>query len=170
VRIRSLSALAAAIMLVAVAAAFAQSTPDFSGSWIRDEARSASTTAGRSTATPGASVPLGVTVIRQTATTLTIENELMGMAMTYVYKLDGSDSVNHNGAMVQTTRSHWSGATLVTEGKDTQSTSQGYQAWTLKTTRARDAKGNLIVDTTSTDSQGVVTTTHQVFTKATKKE
>jgi hypothetical protein len=89
----------------------------------------------------------------------------MGMAITYVFRLDGGESVNHNGAMTQTTRSHWNGAQLVTEGKETQTTSQGYAEWTMRATRTLDAKGNLIVDTTETDGRGVTTTRHQVFAK-----
>jgi hypothetical protein len=148
-----------------IAAIAAQATPDFSGSWSRDEARSTSTKAGRATTTSTATALLGVTVIRQTPAELTIVTELMGMPITYALKLDGSESVNRNGAMTQTTRSHWNGVQLVTEGKDTQSTSQGYAAWTLKITRRLDPKGNLVVDTAQTDLQGVVTTSHQVFTR-----
>lgn len=113
----------------------------------------------------GPAVPIGVTEIRQTSTELTITNEAMGMPITYVLKLDGRESVNHHGAMTQTMRSRWNGAQLITEGKEAQTTSQGYAEWTLKATRSLDAHGNLIVDTTLTDLQGVVTETHQVFTK-----
>ena len=144
----------------------AHATPDFTGSWIRDEARSTSRTTGPAPAASGTSLPIGDTVIQHTPLDLTISNEIMGMAITYRYKLDGSESVNRNGAMVQTTHSHWNGTQLVTEGIDTQSTSQGQAAWTIKATRMLDTTGHFIVDTTSTDAHGVVTTTHQVFTKS----
>jgi hypothetical protein len=161
---RKLACVALVLMVIAAGIA-AQAKPNFSGSWIRDEARTTSKTNGRATTASGSRMPIGVTEIRQTPTELTIANEIMGMSMTYVLKLDGSESVNHNGAMTQTTRSHWNGARLVTEGKETQTTSQGYEEWTLKATRTLDAKGSLIVDATHMDLQGVVTTTHQVFTK-----
>ena len=151
--------------VLASAVSAAQAKPDFSGSWIRDAARSTSTTTGPAAGGAVAALPIGVTVIRQTAATLTIVREIMAQPITYVFKLDGAESVNRNGAVTQTTRSRWNGAHLVTEGEQSQTTSQGYAKWTLKATRALDAAGRLIVDTILTDLDGVVTTSHEVFTK-----
>ena len=100
--------------LLSLAAAGAQSTTDFSGTWKMDAARSESA---------HQAVPIGpvTLVIKQTATELSIEtrrsdtdkSEIRSEILTY--KLDGSDSTvaGRDGTPIKS-QAHWEGTKLVT--------------------------------------------------------
>ena len=77
----------------------------------------------------GGALPPGITVIRQTATTIAIEREAFGNPIVYTFALDGSESRNASGAMTMTTRTRWEGDRLVTEGTSVSVTSQGRSVW-----------------------------------------
>jgi hypothetical protein len=141
----------ASVILLNVMAAPVQKHPDFSGTWTEDAAR-------RITNAPpppeGASMPAlppADIVIRHGAADVTIERKFMSQVIRYVYRLDGGESVNHNGANTLTTRSRWDGRTLVTEGTSYSVTSAGESSWQFKEVRSLDAKGEMVVETSNKD-------------------
>jgi len=77
--------------------------------------------------------------------------------------LDGSESVNHNGANTMTTKSAWEGQTLVTQGTSFSVTSAGESNWIVKERRSLDKTGAMIVEMTYKDDSGKVDTTTRVF-------
>jgi hypothetical protein len=100
--------------LVSLAAAAAQSTTDFSGTWKMDAARSESA---------HQAVPIGpvTLVIKQTTTELSIETRRSDIdkseirSETLTYKLDGSESsaAGTDGTPIKS-QAHWEGTKLVT--------------------------------------------------------
>ena len=86
--------------------AHAQTRPDFSGTWTMDPTRSESAMQGE---------PIGpvVIVIAQSDSELRMDITRKEGTTTVVYRLDGSESRIPGG----TSRSHWDGATLVTEAQ-----------------------------------------------------
>src|SRR4051812_17794453 len=122
--------------------------PDFSGTWVEDPSLRKTTfpTAGA----PGAKAipaPASDTVVTQTPTALTTERSVMSQVIRFVYRLDGGESVNHNGANTQTTKSAWEGNTLVTRGTSFSVTSQGESTWDYSEKRLLDPKGLMVVET-----------------------
>ncbi len=87
-----------------LAAASAQTRPDFSGTWSMDMSRSDSAVQ---------SEPVGPTTvtIAQTPTELTMTIARDGKSSTVVYRLDGAAAKIVDG----TATSHWDGSSLVTE-------------------------------------------------------
>ena len=140
-----------------------QKRPDFSGTWIEDEAQRkspyAAPAAGGAKAVAG---PPPDVIITQTAGQITIDIKFMS-GNRYIYDLDGKQSVNRNGAMTATTKSRWEGARLITEGTKFQVTSQGEASWTFKEVRWLTPREEMAVDTTMTDEDGDAKTVHQVF-------
>lgn len=131
---------------------FLQAKPDFSGSWKQVELK----------VTPpptntGGVLPPGITVIRQTATTLAIEREAFDQKIVYTFALDGSESRNASGAMTMTSRTRWEGDRLVTEGTQVSVTSQGRSSWQIREVRYFDAKKAHIVERTFTGDDGTMT-------------
>ncbi len=101
----SITALVA--LIPSVAAPSAKS--DFTGTWVMDEKRSVSANSGA----PFVPVTL---VIRQTATTMTVETRQGEHSETIVYRLDGSQTENPaEGGQAFQWRAQWEGAKLVTE-------------------------------------------------------
>ena len=156
--------------LVAVTAfavgAFAQ-TPNFSGKWVLDPAK---TEMGGA---PGGGPPggggargagggmAGPITITQTATEMTIEQTMGENVMKTVYRLDGKESVNEGrGGMKSTYVSKWDGAKLLTTIK--RETQQG----TRESTEVRSlaADGTMVVETTSQGPSGP-TTRKMVYNK-----
>ena len=142
----------------------AQAKPDFSGTWVEDEtARKVSPPASNSGGAKSLALPPSDTVIRHTPAALTIERTFMSSTIRYVYALDGTESVNHNGANTQTTRSRWDGGKLITEGTSYSSTSQGEFTWRYREVRWLDAKRAMVVETTNTDEAGKTSMVTCVF-------
>lgn len=105
--------------LVAWAAtSWAQTRPDFSGTWSFDTANSDPAPArrggggGRGGRGGGAAVATSMTV-SQTQADLTIERVTGQGTQTLVYKLDGSESTNALGQGEAKSKASWEGATLV---------------------------------------------------------
>jgi hypothetical protein len=142
---------------------FLQAKPDFSGSWKQVELRVTPPPANTN-----AALPPGITVIRQTATTIAIEREAFDQKIVYTFALDGSESRNASGAMTMTTRTRWEGPRLITEGTQVSVTSQGRSSWTIKEVRYFDATNAHIVERTFTGDDGVTSTSRQVLARATK--
>ena len=126
--------------------AFSQAKPDFSGSWKQVDLKVTPPPADT-----GGALPPGITVIRQTATTIAIEREAFGDPIVYTFALDGSESRNASGAMTMTTRTRWEGDRLVTEGTSVSVTSQGRLVWKTREVRYFDARKAHIVERTFTE-------------------
>lgn len=146
----------AAATLAVATVAFAQSKPDFSGSWTPDAP--AATGEGR-----GRGGMMGPMTVKQTADTLTIEQMRGENKMVTTYKLDGTPSENkmtgRGGEVVTKSTAKWDGSKLVisTErpGQDgTPMTTT--QTWSLE-------GGNLVIERPGRD--GAVTKT--VYKKTT---
>lgn len=102
-------------------AAWAQK-PDFSGTWTLDPEQS-TMGGGRQGGRMGGMMGMGAMTVKQTADTLTIENEGRGgMTMTRTYKLDGSESEIQMGRMAAKATAKWDGDKIVItttrEGRD----------------------------------------------------
>ena len=155
------------VLLLSIATAGAQAKPDFSGVWNMDLSLLKTTykvdPKMKATALPPAPV-----TIRQTAEKIDIENTppFPGWKpVRHVYNLTGNESVNHNGANTETTRSRWEGSKLITEGTSFSETSQGESLWKMVETRWLDAKGRMIVERRMTDEAGTLNVVTQTFDK-----
>jgi len=161
----------------------AQSHPDLTGDWVLDKAKTAALTdaktgpaqgasggaavAGGGTMSPGAAVTVEYQ-ITVAAATMTIERLGLPTPQKYIYKLDGSESVNTVGTATTHTKSHWVGATLVTEGTRSFPTSQGTVRISTRDVRSLDKDGAMVVEmTTQVEGQGA-SKTYQVFVKKSK--
>jgi hypothetical protein len=138
--------------------------PDFSGTWVEDEAARKTTFP----TTPGGggkamTAPPSDIVVKQTPATVIIERSFMSIVVRHVYKLDGSESVNHNGANTMTTKSTWEGQKLVTRGTSFSVTSQGESTWDYAEVRWLDKTGAMVAETTYKDEAGKVNVVKQVF-------
>jgi hypothetical protein len=90
----------------------------------------------------------------------------MSQVVRYTYRLDGKESVNHNGADTQTTRTRWEGSRLISEGTSYSVTSAGESSWQFKETRWLNPKGQLVFETIhKDDATGKVLTVTRVWTK-----
>jgi len=110
------------LALALPAAAWAQTKPDFSGTWTLDQAKSdpppqrggGGGGGGRGMGGGAASL-----TIKQTANELSITSEGRGGPQTRTYKLDGSESTNEvtmrGGAMTIKSKAKWDGSKLVIE-------------------------------------------------------
>ena len=86
-------------------------------------------------------------VITQTAAALTIVRAMPdGTQQKFVYKLDGSESVNVNGRSTQKTKSVVAGGKITTTGTQTVATDQGDITSQLKEVRSLDKDGAMIVE------------------------
>jgi len=138
--------------------------PDFSGTWVEDEA--ARKTTFPTTPSGGGEAMTAApsdTVVKQTAATVTIERSFMSIVVRYVYNLDGTENVNHNGANTMTTKSTWEGQKLVTRGTSFSVTSQGESTWDYTEGRWLDKTGAMVTETTYRDEAGKVNVVTQVF-------
>ena len=157
--------IAALLLSLAVISGPGQAPADFSGIWVEDVTLRQTTVevnaGGKSMVAPQRPI-----MIKQSADTLDIQHEapMPGLnARRYVYHLAGNESVNRNAANTQTTRSRWTGPTLVTEGTSYTETTAGESLWKFRETRALDAKGRMVVETRMTDEAGQTTVTRRTF-------
>lgn len=128
-----------AVALFPLLALLPQTPPNFSGIWEVIDI-------SPPPASGGASLPPSDLTIRHTAESVSLSRTAFGQVTTTVYSLDGREDKNLSGAVTRLTRSKWVGATLVTEGRMSQVTSAGYEAWTLKYSIRLDARGQLILE------------------------
>lgn len=128
--------LAAVIALAVPAITFAQ-TPDFSGTWKLDAAKSTMPQRGGGGGAPGGGVP--EIIVKQTKDTLTIEQSMGGNTVTRTYKLDGTESTNtvmgRGGSSEIKIKSKWDGSKLVSEW---QQAGRGGEMVTVKETISMD--------------------------------
>ena len=152
-----------ALVSLCAASVAAQTRPDFSGRWVEDAAQRKSpydaTSSGGARPMSSAGVE---TVITHTADQLIIERDFIELTR-HVHHLDGREDRNRNGAQVHTTRTRWQGDRLVTEGVTYQVTSHGETSWKVKEVRWLTARGEMALETTRVDEDGVAKTVFQVF-------
>jgi hypothetical protein len=145
------------VLVVAVslgAVTLAQKKPDFSGVWVPGELKTSAPAAeGGAMGLP----PSDVT-IQHSAAVLAVSRTYFDTVNTQTYKLDGSENTNKSGAVTRLSRARWDGPRLIIEGKASQVTSAGYEAWTFKDTYSIDARGKLLIEAEHTSSDGKVTT------------
>ena len=159
----------------------AQATPNLAGTWVIDRDKTAALAPAAPAGGGGASgmraggsaggmvaagggAPAEI-VITQTAAAITIVRGLPdGSQQKYVYKLDGSESVNVNGRTTQTTKSTVASGKITTVGTQSVSTDQGAVTGEFREVRWLDKGGAMIVETTRT-ANGSARTTTQAFTK-----
>ena len=170
----------AAIVLTA-AIVGAQGSPNLSGTWVIDRDKTAAlspaqrgggaslgggATAGGVAAVGGVGGAPPSWVITQTPAALTIVRSLPdGIEQRWVYKLDGSESINVNGRSTQKTRSTVAGGRISTAGTQTVTTGDGDVTSQIKEVRWLDKDGSMIVETTrSVEGSGARTTT-QAFAR-----
>jgi hypothetical protein len=173
----------AAVVVLSSAVLTAQSVPNLSGTWTIDRDKTAAmapaapaASGGGARASGGAVVGgIGAVaaggaappewVITQTPAALTIVRALPdGTQQKFVYKLDGSESVNVNGRTTQKTRTTVAGGRLTTVGSQSVTTDQGDVLSEIKEVRWLEKDGSMVVEMTRTVNESVRTTT-QVFAK-----
>ena len=112
---RRVTSLVFALALALPIAAWAQSKPDFSGTWTMNAEKSDPAPQGRG----GGRGPAGPVTIKQTATELSITTEGRQGPLTLTYKLDGSESSNEmpgrGGSMTVKSKAKWDGSKIVIE-------------------------------------------------------
>jgi hypothetical protein len=152
-----------ALVCLCAASAAAQTRPNFSGRWVEDASQRKSPYDSAPSGGARAMSSAGVeTVITHTADQLIIERDFIELTR-HVHHLDGREDRNRNGAQVHTTRTTWQGNRLITEGITYQVTSHGETTWKVKEVRWLTPKGELTVETTRTDEDGVAKTVVQVY-------
>jgi hypothetical protein len=179
---------AASVMAMMTTVVGAQAKADFTGSWQANRektmasspqpaaggsGRAAGTANGVASARMGgggtmspSGAPPQPYVLTQTATALTITRDLGdGSSQKWVYKLDGSDSVNVNGRTTLTSRSRWIAGKLVTEGKQVTVAGENTMEGTFKEVRWLDAEGSMHVETTRQIGSNAAGTTYLVLDK-----
>lgn len=139
------------------------SRPNFAGTWVEDESQRKTTLPAPPPGARSMALPPMDTVVTQNATDVITERKFMSQTIRYVYHLDGSESVNHNGANTLTTRSTWDGGRLVTQGTSFSATSQGEFLWQYKEVRSLDKSGSMVIETTTVDEAGKTNVVTQVF-------
>lgn len=174
-------AAASATMMLWSAALSAQARPNLAGTWETNaEKTAAARAAGAPTAAAGGggamrgagggslmaasgAAPMPY-VITQTPQAVTIARDLGdGASQKWVYKLDGSESVNVNARTTLTTRSAFAGDKLITEGKQVTKTEQAEVAGTFREVRWIDKDGAMHVETTRAMNGGAATTGYLVL-------
>jgi hypothetical protein len=188
-RVRLTTAAFALTLAVSSTALLAQTHPNFTGDWVLDKDKTAAAagprtgSTGATGATGGGSAvmaggggggammmgPGAATTpeykVTLTATTLTVDRVGVSTPQTYVYKLDGTESVNTVGPTTSKTKSHWDGAKLVTEGTRSVTTSQGDVSSSFKEVRSLEKDGAMLVEQTRQAPGQDPTTSYQVFVK-----
>jgi hypothetical protein len=112
-----------------------------------------------------AALPPSDLTIEHSAAAIAIARTAFDQVTMQRFALDGTESTNRSGAVTRVTRSRWDGAKLVTEGRMSQVTSQGYAAWTVREILSLDARGRLIIDSEWVSSDGVRTASTKEYTK-----
>lgn len=147
--------------ILGAAIAVAQSRPDFSGTWTPVDAPAVTPAPplppGSSTPPPPPPPRTLSTIIAQSATEIAMDRrvETGGREAVYkfVYKLDGTKSVNQMGPIVSKTTASWDGATLVlssTFSADGKMMGNGRELYHIE-------NGQLIVETTRETPAGKFT-------------
>jgi hypothetical protein len=145
----------------------AQKTPDFNGTWAEVEAERKVTPPVQQAATGMKTIqgPPPEKIVTQTAQMIRIDSPWLHGVVRHSYKLDGTQSVNLNGANTLTTKSRWEGGRLITEGTSFSETSAGESTWQFKEVRWMDAKGRMVTETSNIDEAGKLHHVVRVFVR-----
>lgn len=154
-----------AVLALAIAAlAFAQAKPDFSGTWTLDLDKSemgGSPGSGPGGDRPGRGqgFPLDAKfVVKQTATELSIDQQVGGNSNVTTFKLDGSESANTGmrGGQVKS-KARWDGNRLIVESTQTMNTPDGERSLDTKEIRSLAPDGTMVVERTTVTPRGTRT-------------
>ncbi|HET7618303.1 MAG TPA: hypothetical protein VFK20_07325 [Vicinamibacterales bacterium] len=136
--------LTAALVCAMALVGYAQSKPDFSGTWTLDASKSemGDMGGGGGGGRMGRGMMGGPITITQTADALTIEREGRNGPMKTTYKLDGTETeVRAGRGATGKAKAHWEGSNLVIE-----TTAEGPNgSMTIKETRSLAADGTMVV-------------------------
>lgn len=153
-----------AIAVATATLALAQAKPDFSGTWTLDLDRSE--TGGPPGGAPGGDrpgrgqgFPLDAKfVVKQTASELSIDQQVGGNSNVTTFKLDGSESVNTGmrGGQVKS-KARWDGSRLIVESTQAMNTPDGERTLETKEIRSLAADGTMIVERTTVTPRGTRT-------------
>lgn len=145
----------------------AQKTPDFNGTWaeVESERKVTPAPAAAPSGMPVLQGPPPAQIVTQTAAMIRIDRPWQHGVVRHTYKLDGSESVNLNGANTQTTKSRWEGGRLITEGTSFSETTAGESTWQFKEVRWMDPKGRMVTETSNIDEAGKVHHVVRVFVR-----
>jgi hypothetical protein len=165
--------LTAALAFAIATQTLAQAKPDFSGTWTLDLDKSesgGSSGDGPSAARPGRGqgFPLdALFVVRQTASELSIDQQVGGKSTVMTFKLDGSESINTGmrGRELKS-KARWDGNRLVVESTQRLSTPDGERSLDTKEVRSLAPDGTMVVERTTVTPRGT-RTQKLVFKKTT---
>ena len=157
--------IAVLLVIVTGAVALAQRRPDFTGVWEPGELK----TSAPAAAGGAAGLPPSDLTIHDTPAALSVSRTAFDTVTTQTYKLDGSENTTKTGAVTRLSRAHWDGPRLIIEGKASQVTSAGYEAWTFKDTYWIDARGKLSIQVDHTTSEGKTTTRTMEYSRKKSK-
>ena len=160
----------ALLALAAPAAPAAAQGPDFSGTWRLDAGASELPDfggggrrlfgGGRRGGGGGGLGGVATLVIVQTPAMLIIEQQSGRGSRAVTYRLDGEESTSSGPRGAQTTRSHWDGAALVTEGTQSVSTPRGDFSLEFTEWRTLSADGQtMTVEASRSTPRGDIDTT-----------
>lgn len=161
-----------AIAVVAATIALAQAKPDFSGTWTLDldKSETGGPAGGPGGDRPGRGQgfpPDAKFVVKQTASELSIDQQVGGNSTVTTFKLDGSESVNTGmrGGQVKS-KARWDGSRLIVESTQTLNTPDGERSLDTKEIRSLAPDGTMIVERTTVTPRGM-RTQKLVFKKTT---
>ena len=137
--------MAAALVVALAVSGYAQKKPDFSGAWMVDTEKSDPAPA------PGAGPGgggrgggmMGPLTIKQTANSISVENQGRQGMQTRTYKLDGSEQDITFGHMTAKARAHWDGDKIIIE---TLRRGQDGTPFTTSVTYSLNADGTLTAE------------------------
>lgn len=155
---RRLSLFIIVLALALPIAAWAQTKPDFSGTWTLDPARSDPPPQGRGGGGGGGMGGAPLT-IKMTENELTITTEGRQGPVTMTYKLDGTETRNQvmgrGGPSEAKSKTKWDGSSLVTEETRTINGPNGEVTITTRIVRRLDNNGTeMHVETTAQTPNG----------------
>ena len=171
-RLRTVFVLLALLALAAPEAPAAAQGADFSGTWRLDADASELPDfggggrrlfgggGGRRAGGGGGGLGAATLVIVQTPAMLIIEQQSDRGSRAVTYRLDGEESTSSGPRGAQTTRSHWDGAALVTEGTQSVSTPRGDFSLEFTEWRTLSADGGtMTVEAVRSTPRGDIETT-----------
>lgn len=146
--------LVAVVLMSSVISAQAKK-PDFSGTWVLDLSKITNLLTGKPIEVPAGKVQGGAavatpgdTVVTQTPEAMTIVSKGRG-TVTHVFKQDGSENVNRNGAETHTSRARWEKGRFIVEGTSYSVTSAGESTRDIKEVIYLNPEGALVIEVTS---------------------
>lgn len=162
---RTKATVTALAMMAWATLSLAQAKPDFSGTWILDVAKSelgGASGGGSGSGGPGGGPSRAPSpaldakfVITQTASELSIDQQVGGHSNVTTFKLDGSESANTGmrGGELKS-KARWDGDRIVVESTQTMTTPSGERTLETKEVRSLAADGTMVVERTTQTPRG----------------